>query len=52
MKESQLEIVWSYIEDAQVKKSRLVQVKGTKKFRRRPKIILVEVIKNELSIKE
>ena len=34
-----------------VKKSKLVQVKEQKKFRR-TKIILVEVIKNELSIKE
>ena len=35
-----------------VRKSEFIQVKGTKKGRGRPKITLVEVIKNDMSIKE
>ena len=34
-----------------VRKSELIIVEGTKKGRRRPKITLVEVIKNDISIK-
>ena len=35
-----------------VRKSELIQVEGTKKGKRRPKITLIEVIKNNMSIKE
>ena len=37
--------------NAPVKKSEFIQVEGTKKCKRRPKITLVEVIKMEMSIK-
>ena len=36
--------------DAPVRKSEFIQVEETKKGRGRPKIILVEVIKNDMSI--
>ena len=36
-----------------VRKSKLIQVEGTKKGKRRPKITLIEVIKkNDMSIRE
>ena len=37
--------------NAPVKKSEFIQVKGTKKCKRMPKITLVEVIKMDMSIK-
>jgi hypothetical protein len=38
--------------EALVRRSDLIQVKGTKKGRRRPKMTLVEVIKRDLLIKK
>ena len=49
------EMVWLCSKGATntpVRKSEFIQVKGTKKGWGRPKITLVEVIKNDMSIKE
>jgi hypothetical protein len=38
--------------NAPVRKSELIQVEGTKKGRGRPKITLIEVVKNDMLIKK
>ena len=44
--------VWRRVINALVRKSDYIQVERRKKGRGRPKIILVKVVKNDVSIKE